>query len=482
MQQTGRPEESDDKENLRRWVNNLQLESWQLELLITGFSIFLLVTSLQEFEAFSASLVFDKLTFGGEINPIVSASFVLILKAIPLAMRFFLFSLLAHLLLRGFWIGIVGLSSVSNKINFDALSLQGNFRKYIAKNVRTLDELILYLDKIASVIFAYTYLLAFSIISVVLVGSFLLIFLSISTYLPTVMSNVVIVGVINYFIFFVWFILIVAAIIFFLDTLLFSAFKRSKWFSVLYYPIYRIYSVLSLSFLYRSIYYHLITNYRKKQIVVVSVLLLAIFIVANRVHNWDNYSFFPKMNNENEWLIKNEHYDDQRIEGFIETASIPSRFISNSFLEVFVRYSPINNELFEFLCPDSKNINSDLSFMESMRAGMAASGDSTKTINEVVRSLNNYDEKIANSVGCLVKMYDLYIDGERIESPQMYFTMHENKGERGFAFVLDVKDLTRGRHVLSIDQFERSSQIWGGEITENNIKKENFVKIVFWKE
>ncbi|MFT6054658.1 MAG: hypothetical protein ACJASP_001552, partial [Roseivirga sp.] len=41
MSSTEHPKDSEEGK-LRRWVSNLQLESWQLELLITGFSIFLL--------------------------------------------------------------------------------------------------------------------------------------------------------------------------------------------------------------------------------------------------------------------------------------------------------------------------------------------------------------------------------------------------------------------------------------------------------
>ena len=138
---------SDHKKNdegeLRRWVSNLQLESWQLELLITGFSIFLLATSLQEYSAFERDFVFNKLS-GQKDNPIFAVSARLIISAIPLALRFFLISLPFHLLLRGFWIGIVGLSSVSNKIDFDQINLQKPFKKFLPENVRTLDELILF--------------------------------------------------------------------------------------------------------------------------------------------------------------------------------------------------------------------------------------------------------------------------------------------------------------------------------------------------
>ena len=60
-----------DKKNeseLRRWVSNLQLESWQLELLITGFSIFLLATSLEQYDSFESSFVLTN-SVGKERTP-----------------------------------------------------------------------------------------------------------------------------------------------------------------------------------------------------------------------------------------------------------------------------------------------------------------------------------------------------------------------------------------------------------------------------
>lgn len=271
-----------DEGELRRWVANLQLESWQLELLITGFSIFLLATSLQEFDAFEASYRFNKLSGQGH-NVIFAISLRMIIAVIPIALKFFLISLLIHLLLRGFWIGIVGLSSVSNKIDFDQINLQKPFNKFIPANVRTLDELILFVDKVSSVIFAYTYLIAFSLLSVVLVGAFLVSVVGLTLIVSAYMSGPVAI-IVNLIIGFVWLVLALGALLFFLDTLLFSFMKRSKIFAVLFYPIYRFYSIISISFLYRSIYYHLLTNFKRKQIALVSLALFGTFLVVNSIH------------------------------------------------------------------------------------------------------------------------------------------------------------------------------------------------------
>ena len=246
MDSNERPEEGDEGK-LRRWVAKLQLESWQLELLITGFSIFLLVTSVEQYKNWSDSLVFNKLVPTSTTNAVFVVAIRFVVDTIPYALQFFLISLLVHLLLRGFWIGIVGLSSVSNSIGLEELNLKGPFKKHLPGQVRTLDELILHLDKISSVIFSYTYLLAFSILSVVFVSAFLFSLVGIGTTATVVLDNKGLGAIISVLSLLISFLLAIAAVIFFLDTILFSAFKKSKWFSFLYYPIYKFYSIISLS-------------------------------------------------------------------------------------------------------------------------------------------------------------------------------------------------------------------------------------------
>lgn len=482
MAQLKRPEDNEEGK-LRRWVSNLQLESWQLELLITGFSIFLLATSIDQYAEFSANFKFNKLVATSAGNLVFVQSGKFIINTIPYALQFFLISLLVHLLLRGFWIGIVGLSSVSNNINLDKLNFKGPFRKRIPQKVRSLDDLIFYLDQVSSVIFAYTYLLAFSIISVVLVSSFLFSLLGISAFIQNWISSPEISGLIAALVFLLVFLLFIGAIIFFLDTLLFSAFKKSKWFSVLYYPIYRLFSVISLSFIYRSIYYHLITNYKKKQVISVTLVLGMILFVSYRINSWKTYSFYPEVINENQYIIQKAHYDDERRGGFIWSASIPSKFIKNDFLEVFIRYSPRDNELLDFLCPNYENLEREVSIMDGVRAGMKSARDSTVTIEDVLGTDEQYEQRVKGAINCLSEMYEIYIDGELVVSRDFFFTVHENNNERGIETVLDIKNLERGRHLLSIKKYSyRINPFLREEITQELLKMNDFVKISFWKE
>ena len=479
-----RTPEGNDEGKLRRWVSNLQLESWQLELLITGFSIFLLATSVDQYAEFSASFRFNKLVASSASNVIFIGAGRFILNTIPLALNFFLISLLVHLLLRGFWIGIVGLSSVSNTIDIESLKLKGPFRKRIPEKIRSLDDLIFFLDQVSSVIFAYTYLLAFSIISVMLVSAFLFSLLGVGTFFQNSVDGnqgvLILLSVLN---FFLVLILAVGAVIFFLDTILFSAFKKSKWFSVLYYPIYRFFSVISLSFIYRSIYYHLITNYTKKQIISVTLVLGASLFVAYRIDAWQTYPYYPEVIDENQYIVQKGHYDDERREGYIYSGSIPSKFVKNDFLELFLRYSPSSNEVLSVLCPDFRDLERNVSLTRAMSAGAKSAQDSTLTLEEILGTDESYEALVKSSVGCLSSIYEVYIDGEKRDDLEFFFTRHDNKGERGVETVIDIAELRRGRHLITINKLDfKGNPFLNEKITKDKLVSEGLVKISFWKE
>ena len=472
----------DSKEGkLRRWVDNLQLESWQLELLITGFSIFLLASGLDEYEAFKTSVKFDKLMPSNDYTVVFTGAGIFILNTIPYAIRFFLISLLLHLLLRGFWIGIVGLSSVSNQIDFDKLKLKGPFRKHLPQRVRTLDDLIFFVDQISSVVFAYTYLLVFSMLSVVLVSSFLFAFLGLSNVIMNVVSNTTVMTLLIFTVFIVALLLVVAAALFFLDSILFSAFKKSRWFSILFYPIYRFYTVISLSFIYRSIYYHLITNFRKKHIIMVSSVLLIVVLISGQLSSWDRYIFYPNPDMDNGFILKSSHYDDERTEGHIYTASIPSKVAKESFLPLFVRYSPEQNAILRFFCPEGEKLSEGISFGEGLKAGVKSQQDTTRTIAELMLETNATDEDVQSTLNCINSTYEIMIDSVSIPV-DLIFTKHKNKGEKGFLQMLDVGALERGKHLIQIRKLDYQGTLISRNINEGMFKMTDLVEIVFWKE
>ena len=482
MTNSDRPKDKDESK-LRRWVANLQLESWQLELLITGFSIFLLATGIGEYNDINRNIQENKLNPGANgINPLLSISINFILDTIPIGMKFFLINLLIHLLLRGFWIGIVGLSSVSNFIDYDKLGFKGKFKKYMPENVRSLDELIVYLDKISSVIFAYTFLLVFSIVSVVIVFAIGVSLMSVTVILSTSSEITIWVAMLNLLAIFLVFFYFILAIIFFLDTLFFSAFKKSKWFSVLYYPIYRFFSVITLSILYRSIYYHLITTYKKKQIIGISSVLLVVLLITLKADALDVNVFYPERSNVSERYMVEELYDDLRAEDqFIHQLSLPSKYVSNGFLELFLRYNPKDNSILELLCPDSYKLSPEAGVMQGFKAGMQAQMDSTLNVDELMRD-KNYEATLVASIACQTQIFEVYIDGELYQNLEYAFKTHPSNGEKGYLAIIDVLELGRGKHLLEVKKLKAPSTARIRGVEANDLKMESMSVLNFWIE
>ena len=476
---TERPSGKDDSK-LRRWVANLQLESWQLELLITGFSIFLLATGIDEYESINRNLQENQLNPGANgINPFLSIAVNFILDTIPIGMKFFLINLLIHLLLRGFWIGIVGLSSVSSHIDYEKLRFRGKFRKFIPEKVRSLDELIVYLDKISSVIFAYTFLLVFSIISVVIVLALGLVFFSFSISLsvsPEPTGFTVVVNLIIILFILLYFFL---AFLFFLDTLLFSAFKKSKWFTVLYYPVYRFFSVVSLSILYRSIYYHLITTNSKKQIIGVSSVLVLVLVIVLQADSIDVNKYYPRLTHYSPDYIVEEFYDDSRpADAFIDHLSLPSKYVKNGFLELFIRYNPRDNDILELLCPAYNELGPKDGFFDNFKKGWDSVNDSTSSATVEM----TYTERITAALKCQTEMFEVYIDGELYSTIDYAFKTHPSNNEKGYLAIIDLVGLGRGKHVLEVNKIESEGSARIKGLVMEDLKMEMMAKLNFWIE
>ena len=105
-------------------LNKLQQESWQLELLISGFAIFGLITALPYL---TTALNIAK----NEAQPYNLA----ILYIAFISCSILIFNLLIHVTLRGLWIGALGLRYVSGDIEFEKLNYTNKFTNHLKKKI-----------------------------------------------------------------------------------------------------------------------------------------------------------------------------------------------------------------------------------------------------------------------------------------------------------------------------------------------------------
>jgi len=140
----------------KKLLQKLQEESWQLELIISGFAIFGLVSAfdpiaLQLTKAENSEQVF----------------LVMILMTALISCSILTLNLVIHVILRGLWIGALGLRYVSGDIDYEYLNYSSKFTKYLKKRVGSFDRYIARLEDYCSIIFAVSFLLIFYVIAMI---------------------------------------------------------------------------------------------------------------------------------------------------------------------------------------------------------------------------------------------------------------------------------------------------------------------------
>ncbi|WP_435413411.1 hypothetical protein, partial [Psychroserpens mesophilus] len=138
----------------KKLLKRLQEESWQLELIISGFAIFGLFTAVGPISD-AANLA--------QLKQQLALTIVLSIGVVSCAIL--IFNLLLHVVLRGLWIGTLGLRYVSGDIDYDSLNYSEKFTKYLKKKVGSFDKYVATLENYCSVIFAISFLLIFYVLA-----------------------------------------------------------------------------------------------------------------------------------------------------------------------------------------------------------------------------------------------------------------------------------------------------------------------------
>ena len=446
--------ESDNK--TPKWLGRLQQESWNLELLISGFSIFLLFQGLGVIESQGGQLSVHS---GAEIYGKVM---LLLLGICYMGCFILIFNLILHILLRGFWIGTIGLSSVKNKRDFSTLRYTEKFTNRLNEKVAPLEGLIVRLDNLCSVIFAFTFLIVFMLVSLFSTLIFLTILIGILSKLEVWFfpEHEEVIEVIQFTIFLMF---SFTGFLYFIDTLTLGGLKKIKWLQKIYYPTYRFFNFISFSSVYNSLYYHLLTRFPKRYIILAIVFYVGVFFM-NPFFTYNLYSFYP--DNETKSELFTNTYDNQRsFEEEIGNISIPSLIIKDQFLPVFIRYDNSHNEVILKNCSDYEPSKKS-GFISGIRISKDGFLIGDPTIEEAD------PEKLLN---CLQQHYQLYLNDSLYHQSDFYFFEQNNQiKEKGLKTILDISYLSRGKHILKITRKDFDHE-------DISIEK-NYATIPFWKE
>jgi hypothetical protein len=430
-------------------LDKLQQESWQLELLISGFAIFGLISALAPIESGL-----------NEARALENPYFPKLYQIAFISCYLLIINLIIHVIIRGLWIGAIGLRYVSNDIDYEELNYGKRFTKYLKNKVGSFDSYIANLENYCSILFAVTFLTLFYIIAffttmfvIIIVGK-----ITIDSGLFSEFIGAMILGLFAIFYLFLAFIV-------FIDFITQGFLKKKEWSSFLYMPIYKVFSVITLSFLYRPLVYNFLDNKFGRRIAFILVPLYGSIFYLSTLNNVrsnyiskDSYSSinFSKNNNYLSLLEKNQ---------YVKTASIQSKVIEKPYLKIFI---PFKEKMEDILLKHNKNLEpqEDNRGLKSDFVFLANSNSKQKKIIffKEKDSIYNLYLKTFN------ENYFIKIDTTSYQSK--FLITHVNK-QLGFETIIPIKTIADGIHLLKINRNTINKKT-------KEIEQERVTQIPFW--
>ena len=428
----------------KEWLDKLQQESWQLELIISGFSIFGLSQAFEPLKmAFNVAQNNDNLALGIALTITLNACAIL------------LFTLLLHVVLRGLWIGALGLRYVSGDIDYEKLNYKPKFDRYLRKKIGSFDKYISRLEDYCSILFAVSFLLIFYIISIFCcIGVMALIAYFFIKDNDTKNSVLYITGVV------LMLFMLFGMLLTFLDFITQGYLKKKKWLAKIYFPFYWLFSYITLSFLYRPLVHNFLDNKFGKRI---SFVLIPLYFLISTFGSFSfNRSNYLSSSDSSTSVIASVFNYDENINKedlFIDKASIPSKIITTPYLPVFIEYEKeIEDEIFKF--------NKILKPKEDLRGMNTNMFVSTKTQIQKRKK----DSLRGDYMKTFSHIYSFKIDSLEYTNLDFIYSKHNNNQD-GFETVLPIKEITEGIHVLSVYRLKK---------TDSTEYKDTVTNIPFW--
>jgi len=438
---------SENKDNtaFKKLLNKLQEDSWQLELLISGFAIFGLFYAIEPVK--HAQIEAAR---GGE------TIFIQLFSTVRIFLYILIFNLILHVVIRGLWIGALGLRYVSGDIDYKALNYSKKFTTYLKKKVGSFDSYIEKLENYCSLIFAISFLLIFYIISltiVLFINRLIVLQIFNNDYFPewlTMGLGLILIVFID-----------LGAIFTFIDLVTGGLLKKNQKISKIYFPFYKVFSVLTLSFLYRPLIYNFLDDKFGKRIY---LLLLPFYIVVLILTSfyYQKSNYFSTKDASTEIIANHNNYKDLYEDNLSVNFMIQSKVITTSYLNVYMPFHPSIEDLIFKFNPEIKP--------DKDERGMHLSPIITISINEKEdkKKKEKRDRLKLEYVKTFNALYKLRIDSTLYKSDFSIDKIKKNKF--GFETYLNIINLPEGKHLLTISR----------QIKKDSIGDKIVTKFPFW--
>jgi hypothetical protein len=502
-----------DNNFFTEWLEKLQQESWQLELLISGlalYGVFESKTLLIDFHAYIS--LYTEGIFKGILMMLYQTFWV--------GWRLFLINLLIHIILRGLWIGAIGLRYVSGDIDFNELNYSKLFTKYLKKKIGSYDSFIEKLEKICSVLFAYTFLLFLLFFSFILYFGFFVIFIPLLESVSSVSNFELVLGISG-------FIYLIIGLLVFIDLITLGGFKKIKETSVskVYFVIYRFVSLITLSFLYRPLLYNFLDQKYTKRLFILSVPYIFLIAFSGVLFNNNIYTYMEDNENlqEKGFMVDDRFYQDFRDRSLkykdksdkkeminkIPYIVLDKYYMDNPYPSLFLKMTksdkvllgknksiaPIFKEGIQFTLFNSgkskrvEDLSKDVmqttvdslfakkrSYRASKRKAKRLKNtkeesllkdkiDAIDKVIEITRAKLNKNKQFAKKanysaiMNAFIDFVDIKIDNVNYkDSLKCKYYIHPSTGHKGFLCHFSSDSITKGYHELSFERIEYSKR------------------------
>jgi len=422
-----------------KWLTRIQENSWEPELFISGGAIFSLL-ELTDWIQRSSLINFQQ---GGFYETLLIANFVMA------AVNALIFGFILHLVARGFWMAAVCLSFVfPGRVEGQHLAFAEIFKKKLSRLYDS-EELVVLLEKASSIIFFLAFFFFFLIISTFLV--FMVLMPHSALRAPLGEQGFLVLRIVSY----VGFCL---AGMYAIDFLTLGFFKKQAWMSRFYYPVYWVFSLITLAFVYRSAYYTLAYNIRKSTLWLIIVLFMSAawggsLIRYGRLYlplNPQEQDFFNVKSENLKYDVS--YYEDERPEKeLVQHLSIQSAQVSEKHLRLFIVHQKVVERSMSL--PPSRS--------------------SHKSMESFLRKPEHLQY--------FSKFYKVMIDNEAVENLQWRQYEHPKTGELGIiAFVPIHKYSSEIAHTLFV-YLDIEEEAKKAALQSFGLKHNLYAQIPFWK-
>ncbi len=378
------------------WLVRIQENSWEAEIILSGLVLFSLLRA--PVLLFNARLYLTQETSGfNDLWYFEAAGLT--------AVQFLIWGFLFHLVMRGIWVGLVGLSYVFPKgITSAGLKFQPRFAGKVEE--LWIVPAIIRMERTCSMIFSFSLMFFFIVLGI---SFFYLCYNWFFYMLLNYIDAPTLVRQIGYSA------LKLAAALYFLDFFTGGLLRRIPKVSAFYYPVHHFMRIFTLAFFYERIYLTLIANMDRRRLAAFLILLgfAAYFSLKNHIAELNRFS--------GDREVQTNEYDNLRPAGLrVARASIQADVIKDHTIRLFVPHNARLEEPMTGFCGLDEDVG---------------------------RMLKKRSETL---LSCVNRYITLTIDNKPVDNIEWFFHQKPKTDDIGYLAWIDIRDQKPGPHRLAI--------------------------------